>query len=185
MSDESVLDHPAVNKALLQDTGISAGITLPESLSISLSHAVNEKWQFLADATYTKWERYDKVVIDFVNPVQANSTLSPNHKNQWRYSIGTSFKVDSKQTYRMGLALDKTSVRSPTARLVRSPGNDRLWLSFGYGNKISDTLSFDIGYAHLFIDDTAIANSHVLFGTVNGSYEQEADILSFQVSWKL
>lgn len=169
---------------LLSDTDISAGITLPESLSISISHAVNEKWQFLADATWMKWERYNKVVIDFSNPVQANSTLSPNNKNQWRYSIGTSFKIDPKQTYRMGLALDKTSIRSPTTRLVRGPGNDRLWLSFGYGNNISDTLSFDVGYAHLFIDDPAIAKSHALFGTVNGSYEQEADILSFQLSWE-
>lgn len=180
---QTVLDHPAVNKALLQDTGISAGITLPESFSLSLSHVVNEKWQLLADATWMRWERYNEVVIDFNNPVQANSTLSPNNKNQWRYSIGASFKADAKQIYRVGVALDKTSVRSPAARLVRGPSNDRLWLSFGYGNKISDTLSFDIGYAHLFINDPTIANSHVLFGTINGSFEQAADILSTQVSW--
>lgn len=169
---------------LLADTGISAGINLPESISISFAHELNSKWNVLADVTWMKWERYDKLVIDFVNPAQSNSTSTPNYQNQLRYSFGATFKADSKKTYRMGLALDESAVRNADTRTARSPGNDRLWLSLGYGYQTSETLGFDIGYTHLFIDDTSINNTQTGKGTLTGSYEQSVDILSTQFNWK-
>ena len=87
-----------IGSSLLSDTGIAAGIHLPESFSISLSHDIDQKWKILADATWMKWERYGQIVIDFDNPAQANSTLSPNYQNQWRYSVGATFKPDSKKS---------------------------------------------------------------------------------------
>lgn len=175
---------PAPSNNLFTDTGITTRLILPETLSLSLSHNIDSKWKILADATWTKWERYKELVVDFDNPVQSNSTLTPNYQSQWRYSLGASYKADAKTTYRMGVALDETAIRSATARTVRSPGTDKLWLSFGYGRELSDGLSFDIGYTHIFISDPSIENSHAAFGTVKGTFEQSSDILSAQFNWK-
>ena len=164
------------------DTGVSAGIDLPESVSFSLVHAVNPQWKVMADATWTKWERYDKLTVVF-NSGQDDSVSSKHYQNSWRYSFGASYIPDSKQTYRFGLAYDESAVRNAVERTAGSPGNDRLWVSLGYGNKLSKAIQFDIGYAHLFIDDTPIDNSHALWGTVTGSFEQSVDILSAQLTW--
>ena len=168
---------------VLTDTAITADLTVPESLSISFFHSMNDKWQILADVTWMKWERYDKLVVNFASS-QGPSTSTPNYQNQLRYSIGASFKADSNKTYRMGLALDESAVRNADARTARSPGNDRLWLAFGFGYQTSETLGFDVGYTHLFIDDTAINNQQTGKGTLTGSYDQSVDILSAQLNWK-
>ena len=173
----------AVGSSLLSDTGVSAGINLPESVSFSLAHIVDSKWKIMADATWTRWERYDKLITVFDNPSQPASVASKHYKNNWRYSVGASYQPDMKKTYRFGLAYDESAVRNAVERTAGSPGNDRLWLSLGYGQKFSDTMQFDIGYAHLFIDDTPIDNTHALWGSVTGSFEQSVDILSVQLSW--
>jgi len=173
----------AAGSSSFSDTGITAGIDLPESIALSISHNVSNNWVIMADATWTKWDRYDELVVDFDNPAQATSTSARNSENSWRYSVGASYKPDEKRVYRFGLALDETIIPSAALRPASSPGNDRLWVSLGYGYKASKEIQYDIGYAHLFIDDSNINNAHALFGTINGRYEQSADILSVQVSW--
>ncbi|MFO7603147.1 MAG: outer membrane protein transport protein [Gammaproteobacteria bacterium] len=175
----------AATSTAFSDTGITAGIDLPESLALSISHNLNPNWVLMADATWTRWERYDKLVVDFANPAQTDSTSTRNSENSWRYSVGASYMPDEKRVYRFGLALDETIVPSTALRPASSPGNDRLWLSLGYGYRTSDSFQLDLGYAHLFVDDASIDNQHALFGSVTGSYEQSADILSVQLSWLL
>ncbi len=174
----------AASSTFLSDTSVSTDLTVPESLSFSLSHNMNNKWQILADITWMKWERYNELVVDFANPVQPNSTSTPNYQNQLRYSVGATFKADSKKTYRMGLALDESAVRNADIRTARSPGNDRTWLSLGFGYQVSKTFGYDIGYTHLFISDTPINNTQAGKGTLTGSYDQSVDILSTQFNWK-
>jgi long-chain fatty acid transport protein len=180
---QSVLNTLGSN--LFTDTGVSAGIDVPESVSLSLSHQINPKWKVMADATWTKWERYDQLVVVFDNPSQADSIASKHYQNSWRYSLGASYMPDQRHVYRMGIAYDESAVRNATERTAGSPGNDRLWLALGYGYKFSDTFQFDAGYAHLFIDDTPIDNEHALWGSVTGSYEQSVDILGAQFTWRM
>lgn len=166
------------------DTGISAGIDLPETLSLSLHHAVNPKWVVLADVTWTKWKRFDKLVIDFANPNQPSSTIPENWENSLRYSLGVNYKADPKWVYRTGIALDETPVPSAEDMTARIPDNDRIWLSLGFGYKMSDSFGIDVGYSHLFFDDIAINNTDASFGhTLTGSYEVSVDIFSAQFNW--
>lgn len=151
-------------------------LTLPDSLSFSFSYDVSDKLRLLADATLTKWERY-----------------SPDKKSQWRYSIGATFKLDSKQTYRIGLALDESATRSTDTiedtslyHLIENAylKSDRLLVSLGIGFKISDTIGLDIGYAHVFFDDTAINIAQKANGTSPFNVEPSVDILSTQINFK-
>ena len=180
----NALTLASLNNSVFIDTGISAGVDLPETLSLSLYHNVNSKWSILADATWTKWKRFDKIVIDFSNPVQSSSTIPENWENSLRYSLGTNYQADSKWVYRLGVALDETPIATAADRTPRIPGNDRLWLSFGLGYKTSDSFGIDVAYAHVFLDDTPINNTNVFGHTLTGSYESSADILSAQFNWK-
>ena len=174
-----------VSPALFTDTGISAGVDLPETLSLSLYHEVNPKWSVLADVTWTKWKRFDKIVIDFSNPVQSSSTIPENWENSLRYSLGVNYQADAKWIYRAGLALDETPIATAEDRTARLPDEDRIWLSLGFGYKMSNTSSVDVGYAHIFFDDIPINNTDASFGhTLTGTYHVSADIFSAQFNWK-
>lgn len=167
------------------DTGITAGIDLPETLSLSLQHTVNAKWSVLADVTWTKWSRFDELVIDFSNPEQPTSTTPENWENSLRYSLGVNYQADAKWIYRAGLALDETPIPSAEDMTPRIPDSDRIWLSFGFGYKMSDSFGIDVGYSHLFFDDININNTDASFGhTLTGSYDVSVDLFSAQLNWK-
>jgi len=168
----------------LTDTGITAGIDLPETLSLSLHHAVNSKWTVLADVTWTKWSRFDELVIDYNNPEQPTSTIPENWENSLRYSLGVNYQADAKWIYRAGLALDETPIPSAEDMTPRIPDSDRIWLSFGFGYKMSDSFGIDVGYSHLFFDDMLINNTETSFEhTLTGSYDVSVDIFSAQLNW--
>lgn len=180
---QNVLDLAA--PTLFTDTAISAEVDLPESLSLSLYHDITPKWAILADVTWNKWSRFDKLVIDFSNPIQSTSTTPENWKNNLRYSLGLNYKADSKWIYRAGVALDETPIPSAEDMTPRIPDNDRIWLSFGFGYKASESFGIDVGYSHLFFDDIAINNTDPSFGhTLTGSYDVNVDIFSAQFNWK-
>jgi len=52
-------------------------------------------------------------------------------------------------------------------------------LALGFGYK-QNSISFDVGYAHLFIDDAYINRTSATGDVLNGKYELSVDILSAQ-----
>ncbi len=171
----------------------NADVSLPDSLLLSAYHEVDDQWAVMADVTWTQWSRIDALVFRFGDTT--TNTIPVKFDDSFRYAIGASYKHDDRWKFRGGLAFDETPVPSPEFRLTALPDEDRTWLTFGAGYKHSKKLSFDIGYAHLFIDDTSINSTDGYSSTpppltegphrVTGNYEASVDIISAQVNWKL
>mgnify|MGYP001113214173 CR=1 FL=1 len=169
---------PALSSGGFVDTGLSASITLPQSLSVSIAHDYGEM-KVLADITWTGWSSFEELRIKYDNPDQPDSVTTEDWEDTFRYSIGVDWKYSDKVTLRSGVAYDETAIPSAERTTPRVPGNNRTWLSFGV----------DIGYSHLFISDTEINNTFEssqpdLAATLSGTYEDvSADILSAQLRW--
>ena len=170
------------------DTGLTAGITLPASLSLSVSQQA-DKFTYLADVTWTGWSSFKELRIKFDNPSQPDAVTTFGWKDTLRYSLGFDYQYSSNVILRSGVAYDETPVPSAERRTPRLPGNDRTWLSFGMSYVWSETLLLDIGYSHLFIDDVEINNelesssSTNVHATLAGTYEASVDIISVQLNW--
>lgn len=170
------------------DTGLTANITLPASLSLSVSHKV-EKMTFLADMTWTGWSSFDELRVVYDNALQPDSVTTEDWNNTMRYSLGMDYQYTDGLVLRTGVALDQTPVPSAERRTPRLPGNDRTWLSFGASYQIDEDLSVDVGYSHLFFNDTEINNelesdaSNNIKATLSGSYDASVDIVSVQLNW--
>jgi long-chain fatty acid transport protein len=171
------------------DTDVTSNVELPATLSISLYHDITPEWAVMADISRTYWHVLEELRFDFDNALPDGvTTLKWEDSN--RYSLGLQHKPSgSRWTYRIGVAYDETPIPNSHYRTPRVPGEDRLWLALGLGYKKSDTLSFDIGYAHLFVDDPRINKSladaeNLARGNLNGSYDASVDILSAQMNWK-
>jgi len=175
---------PALLAPAFADTDISGKIDLPSTLSLSLFHQFNDTWTLLADFTRTGWSSYQELRIEY------DSGRPPSvEENEWkdnnRYSIGVNFTPNQTWIYRAGVAYDETAVPSAELRSARIPGNDRTWLAVGLGYQVSKNLTFDVGYAHLFVDDTNINRVGATNDLLRGSYESSVDILSAQIVWSL
>ena len=174
----------------------TAAVTLPDSFSLSLAQKLNDQWEFLADATYTKWSEINRInIVNSTNGTLRDS-LVLDFDNTWRYSIGANYKLNDGWTLKGGVAYDQSPVKGATTRSVRLPDNDRTWLSLGASMKILNSGKLDFGYSHLFIKDADInfTRSQQAPGqttptpapgtasTVLGTYTGSVDIFSVQYS---
>ena len=170
-------------------------ITLPDTLSVSGYHAINSKWAIMGDFTWTQWSRIK--TLDIKLDDGSRSVSKWNYEDSSRYAIGTEYTHSNKWKYRAGLALDQTPVPHDSDRSPRVPDADRTWLTLGLTYSHTPNLSFDFGYAHLFVDDPKLDdvsdnNDPTLpfpvgltgFHSASGKYDAAVDILSAQVNWR-
>lgn len=165
------------------DTGMSSSVDVPESASLSVFHQINDRFAIMADATWTKWDRFQELRFVYDNPNQPDTVQPQNWDNSMRYSLGLTYTYSDRLLFRVGTAYDETPIPSAEYRTPRIPGNDRTWLSFGVGYKFSEKLGMDLAYAHLFVDDTDInALDHSTGHQLVGSYDGGVDLISAQLN---
>ena len=167
-------------------------VTLPDSLSVSAYHALNDQWAIMGDVTWTQWSRISSLNTELADGSQ--SVAIWDYEDSTRYAIGAEYRRNQAWTLRTGLALDESPVPSSSLRSPRVPDEDRIWLTLGATYRHSKELSFDFGYAHLFVDDpklSGVPDNHdpttgapTGFHSLYGDYDASVDMLGVQVNWK-
>lgn len=168
-----------------------ASLSMPDSVSLALSHQLNDKWQLLADTTWTHWSRVQNVPLFLTSQLGASpagtvsDTLDLQFKNSYRVGAGANFRWTDNFMFKLGVAYDKSPVPDAAHRAVFLPDSDRTWLSFGAKHQLTKAGVLDVGYARIFLkgDDT-LRNKGVgaagAQGIVSGSYSSHVDIVSLQ-----
>ena len=158
-------------------------ISMPDAFSISGFHQLNDKWDFMADATRTGWATLQQMQISRTDGTPVQNT--PEHwKNTWSVEVGSTYHYNEQWLARVGVAYDQTPV--PDAyRTARIPDSNRTWLAFGGQYRASASGKFDFAYAHLFMKDASIANNQTATGAGNlvGTYSNSVNILSVQYAY--
>ncbi len=167
-------------------------LTLPDSVSLSGYYSLNTEWAFMGDVTWTQWS--DIETLDIKLQDGSRSVAVWKYDDSFRYSIGTEYTPNRTWTFRTGVALDETPIPKDSLRSPRVPGNDRTWVALGLTYRYTPNLSFDFGYAHLFVDDPklkGVSDNHDPSAgqttgahRLSGKYDASVDILSAQVNWK-
>lgn len=172
------------NPARTLNTDITADLTLPETLSFSSFSRLDDRWDLLADITWTRWSQFKALTIMRDNGSNsAVGTTQEHWNNTLRYSLGLNYRYSDAVKLRTGIAYDQEAIDN-NHRTARIPGNDRIWLSFGASWQYSPQTRFDAGYAHLFIKEATIYDDQQTpapsKGLIAGKYDGSADILSVQ-----
>ena len=172
--------------ALFKDTGVTAEVTLPESLSISAYHKIHPQWALMGDVTWTNWSRFKELVIQFDNPQQNPAVQPEDWSDSYRVSLGANYFLNTQWTFRGGVAYDQTPIPSAERRTPRLPGDNRSWMALGFSYHLSKQLWVDVGYAHLFIDKARIDNvDENTQARLVGAFDFTVDILGAQVNWSI
>jgi len=165
---------------------IRADLKVPDSVSLSFFRSLGPTWEVMADITWTGWssvKRLDVIRTTTSAGGAAGSTLSTllfNWEDTMRFGVGANYKLNSQTKLRFGLALDE-SPTNDVDRTPRLPDQDRTWIAFGVQYKPSKAGVLEVGYAHEFVRDARVTNATVA-GTLNGTFENRADIFSIQYS---
>lgn len=165
------------------NSNITAGLTEPESASLSVFSAVSPRWDVMGDITWTRWSRVKSIpfIRTSLAPGAVVSTLTFNWSDSLRYSVGGNYKMNDSWKLRAGVAYDQTPTNN-VDRTSRIPDQNRTWLAIGAQYRISKAAALDFGYAHEFIKTATVNNAVAgvpgrLIGEFNNS---SVDILSVQ-----
>jgi long-chain fatty acid transport protein len=173
-----------IGAGFVDGTDASADLPLPDTVSLSFYHALTPQWAIMGDVTWTEWSAVDSVDIDFDSGL--TTTLDLAYQDAFRYALGLNYSPSGPWTLRLGVAYDEEPVRNLRTRTARLPGNDRLWVAVGAQYAPGNNLTLDVGYAHLFVDDTRIDHAQSEGGVTHalvGDYDLAVDILGVQASW--
>ncbi len=165
----------------------NAGLTLPGQITASLRSQVAPQWTVLGTVEWTDWSTMTDLVVR--TPTSVASVLDLQWKDGWFFSGGVEYQWDPKLALRAGIGYELTPVPDET-RSPRLPDTNRLWLSAGFTYAVTQQLSMDFAYSHIFGQNSPIeqypyeagnALRGVLIGEVNDGY---VDIVSLGVRYK-
>jgi long-chain fatty acid transport protein len=164
--------------------GVTAPLDIPDILHASIYQRFAKQFAVMGDVTWTHWSRLQQVPIVFDNPGTPTNVLTINYDDAMRYAVGFEWYACKNLTLRTGFAYDETPIQSPDFRTPRIPDNNRYWLSFGAKYSPRDWLDFDVGYAHLFVDEPFSNFTDTQGHQLVGTYDAHVDIVSASITIK-
>lgn len=163
------------------DTGVSARVTLPDTISVGLSQQITPAVTVLAGAEWTDWSDFKELRIKFDNPAQPDNVTRENWEDGWLFSLGARWQASDALLLSGGAAYEKSPVPDGT-RTPRIPDDDRIWLSIGADYEPWDGVNLGAAFTHVFVDDSTInlspESASDVRGTLTGDVETSIDILS-------
>ena len=162
-----------------------AHLHLPDTITLSGSHHLNESWSIHGDIAWTEWSNIQSVdVINSTNNLTIN-TLELHYQDTMRYALGLTHNSNSPWTWRFGIALDEAPQTDPTLTNPRIPDQDRIWFSTGFNYEFSPNTSLDLAYSYIKVDEANINNTNPQTGHhVEGSFDSDVNIVGVQANFK-
>ncbi len=159
----SQVNHKLDGKVTVEGTGTAndgvtngkANLNLPEILSFSASHDLDDQWTIMAGATWFGWANYERITT-----VGDDGTLisdqEQNYKNTWAFNVGADYKYSDEWTFRGGLQFDPTPTQD-NFRTTRTPDGDRVWVSGGATYQMNDKWSLDMAATYINVGEEDIS----------------------------
>lgn len=191
---------PAVTNS--RNDGLSSNpIELPDVVTLSGYHDLNETVALLGSVVYTGWGVFKTIQLNNVAaPIVTNTLAGPvvtqgvvnsaspqNYRDTWRAALGANYKVNTQWMLRVGGGFDQTPTNDVN-RDVRLPDTSRWALAVGAHYQMRPNVGVDVGYTHLFAqNDIAINRTDALSPTssfnVNAAGKAYANLVGAQLVW--
>ncbi|MCB1505940.1 MAG: outer membrane protein transport protein [Hyphomicrobiaceae bacterium] len=161
----------------------SAEINLPDIVTLSIRQSIAPNMRLLGTVEWSNWSRFKELRLEGVpgiNPIPANWS------DGWFFSLGGEYDMNPGLTLRAGVAYEISPVDSPEKRFTSIPDNDRFWLSAGATVQLTETMSADFAYSHIFVENGEFER-HPATAAVPvfaGISEAQVDIVSASLKMK-
>jgi len=144
----------------LQAAGILGAETeltmnVPQTLTLSLYHALNEQWAVLASANWQDWSSFGQVgvQIDSGNPV--SGTADANFKDTWHLSLGTQYQATRQLLWNLGVGYDSSPV-SDSDRTFSMPLGSTWRFGTGLTYALDRQTDLNLSYALIWMGNMEI-----------------------------
>ncbi len=165
------------------DESGTADLNLPDIASFGISHQVDPRLRFNAQATWFGWNDFQEIAPQRDDGVAVAATLQ-NYKTTWAYAIGAEYTLSDRLVVRGGLQLDETPTRDE-ARTSRTPDGDRTWFTAGFSYELNDDVVLDVAGGYIDISQERInLTRNSSLAEINATTEGSVSLLAVGVSYK-
>lgn len=175
----------------------SEPIELPDVVTLSAYHDLNEAFALLGSVVYTGWDTFKIIQLNniaafstdgaAVRQTLVNNASPQNYKGVWRVALGGNYHVNPQWMLRLGGGYDQSPVNN-IDRDVRLPDADRWALSLGAHYQMKPSIGLDFGYTHIFASKNPTLNrtdplSPGVDYNVNAIGSSNANLIGAQLVW--
>lgn len=175
----------------------TTNVTLPPYTALSGYYNVAPCIAVMGSVVFTQWSTFNNLIINDVAgldiPGPAPSThiqvnIPAHYRNSWNVSLGADWGVSPYVTLRTGVGYDESPVKD-AFRNVQLPDNDRYVIAFGGHYQITENVSADASWLHVFMNKASIHPPAQVTGAqtsiTNGHVTGGADVLGAQIVWQM
>jgi long-chain fatty acid transport protein len=170
-------------------TDASLDITTPESVDLSFTHELNDRWTIYGGSTWTRWSRLENITVENSGSATANAlglgtiTEEQNWHDTWAHAIGAAYKLNKQWTLRTGFSVDQSPTNN-TDRSPRIPSGDRRIFSLGAGYSPTDNITVDFAYSYLKEESVDVNLVSATKGAYSATYHNSAHGFGSSVTYK-
>src|SRR5262249_1051287 len=123
-------------------------------VTLSARQYVTPQLALLATIEWQNWSQLQNVIATSTGcgPTGICEVLNLNYRDGWFYAIGAEYALSRALTVRTGIAYETSPIRDRNRDLLL-PKSNRFHWSAGASYKVTDQVSVDVGYSHLFFED--------------------------------
>ncbi|MGU5652058.1 OmpP1/FadL family transporter [Aeromonas allosaccharophila] len=154
--------------------GLGVDMMIPQTVTLSGYHQLNDQWALLASANWQQWSRFGD--IDVAAVIVGNQTIDMHYKDTWHLSLGTQFDVTPTLRLSSGIAYDSSAV-DDAHRTVNLPMGEGWRWGLGASYQLSPATKLEASYTLAWLGDMAVYQKDrtklgrpELAGTYNNSY---------------
>jgi len=185
----SQIDYNLSGPAIIRNTPLKngsaqAGVSTPDTVTLSGLVPLVSGLQVLGDLTWTHWSVFHELQGVFNNGVP-QFVIKEDFRDTWRAALGLNYDIDAMWSLRLGGAFDQSPVTDST-RTARIPDSNRWYLAAGASCRPIDSVRLDLGYLHTFFEAGSINETLQQLGNPNlrGSYTNgSANLISAQATY--
>jgi long-chain fatty acid transport protein len=146
--------------------------TYPQTLRLSATYDLNEKYTLLSSIAWEDWSTFDDI---YISTAVGGGTLPRNWDDTWHYALGLRWYGSNRMTYYTGIAYD-TDPTTASDRTADMPIDEQWRYSFGAnyerenGHKIGGVITY-ADYGDAEIDNGGARPVTGTPWTVKGDYD--------------
>ena len=149
-------------------TAVRSPLTMPDIATASISAPLGTATRLMLTGRYYNWSVLKD--IRFLREGQSPAVKELHYRDSWSLSAGVDHRMNDRLTLRAGAMFDRTPTNGDYLT-TRIPDGDRTWATMGLSYSLTDALTLNASYAHVFIDKAAMDRTDLYY---EGSAAQTA-----------
>ncbi len=163
---------------------LDLGMTVPQSVMLSVYHELNDQWALMANAGWQDWSQFGYVQAGFEGGNTVTAKL--DYQDTWHGAVGAQYRGLEEWVFSGGVAFDSSAVKNAN-RTVTLPMGQAWRFGLGAQYQLSESVNLWAAYEFVWGGNLPVdqGTEGSLRGRVAGTYEDTwQSFFNLNLTWK-